>query len=222
MSLGSLGRPVDPRFEMCCPKCGRTTGYLETDTKYNRFGALNPVLCLIYSCFMCGNRIHGQAVEDEFKAQLEAWEERMRNPHPELITPYRAPPRSLSLPSKKDLSRAVAERGDPSYIPDLDPEFADEFEFKVDTRPVATTVVTEVRTSIKCGEFGYWCHGTCRRHGRCMYLPRTRPVQESGAKCANDRCDKDAAPTSKYCSKACGNRKASRDAYNRKKAKNKN
>lgn len=26
-----------------------------------------------------------------------------------------------------------------------------------------------------CGENGYWCHGTCSRHGRCMYVPINLP-----------------------------------------------
>lgn len=215
MSMTLVEAAPPKPFKMHCPKCKSTTGGIETD-KNNRFGVLNKVLGLVYGCFMCGTRIYGQAVEDAFRSQREAWENPMRNPHPALLTPYKAPARSLSLPSRQDLSRAIVDRGDPTFIPDLDPE--PESEFKVDLRPVATTVATSVRTEIKCGEFGYWCHGTCQRHGHCMYLPRPRAVQVEGAKCAYVKCDKDAAPNSKYCSKVCGSRKSSMDYYLRKKA----
>lgn len=139
----------------------------------------------------------------------------MRNPHPALLTPYKAPQRPLSLPSRQELSRAVLDKANSTFTPGLESES----EFEVDLGPVATTVETKVRTEIKCGEFGYWCHGTCQRHGRCMYLPLPRVVQAEGTKCAYIKCDKDAAPNRKYCSRVCGRRKSSMDYYLREKAK---
>lgn len=203
------------KFRMRCPKCNSKTGD-GNFKRANNFSALSKRYSLVYGCFMCGTRIYGQAVEDEYRRQLDLWENPMRTPHPALLAPYKAPERALTLPSKRELARAYVERGDPAHIPDMDPEYE---QGEWDLRPVATSVATTVRTDIRCGEFGYWCHDTCHRHARCMYLPRPQVSKTSDGKCSNTKCDNNAAPNSKYCSKACMSRQSSRNSYLRKKSK---
>lgn len=134
----------------------------------------------------------------------------MRTPHPALMKPYQSPLRELLIPKKEEISHKN-NRWVSAYGGEQVEEPA--VETRIESKPMAT----EVRTEIRCGEFGYWCHNSCYKHGRCMYLPRSpAKLLPEGTKCANDRCDKECTRVSKYCSSQCRDRQNSRDSYRRK------
>ena len=197
-------------FKMRCPHCRSNNVSIEKDPKTN-FGIHNVHFALILSCF-CGKRMYGQAVLDERLRQEAEWEVNVKNGRTILpMSPYKAPPRALTLPSREEVSKSLREKVPAEMVVDENP-------FKLDLLPVSTEVVTEARTQLRCGEFGYWCHETCQRNNKCMYKIRVVAPERTGlVRCANDRCDKDATHTSKYCSKVCRNRKNSHDTYLRKK-----
>ena len=199
-------------FKLHCPKCRSRNVSVEKDPRTS-FGATNAHLGLILTCHSCGKRLYGGQVLDERGRQEAEWEDNVKNGRTILpMTPYKAPPRALSLPSREEVSKSLRERVPVELVVDEDP-------FKLDPLPVATEVVTEVRTQLKCGEFGYWCHGTCQRNNKCMYKIRVVMAEPAEpVRCANERCDKNGTPTSKYCSKQCRDRQNGRNAYLRKKA----